>query len=82
MNIQASLIFMFTLTFFALHECAKTNVRGIEDQNIVITSNCVHDTCFGLFIRNCWCCPGLHVKCWNDKAACDAICPRPRLPPK
>nr|VDC61980.1 unnamed protein product [Brassica rapa] len=82
MKIQASLIFMFILSFFALHQCAKMNVRGIEDSNIVIPSNCVHVMCSRIFVRNCWCCPGPDRKCWKDEASCDAICLRPHLPPK
>lgn len=58
------------------------NVRRIEDSNIVITSNCVKGMCSRIFVRDCWCCPGLSRKCWEDKASCDAICPRPHLPPK
>ncbi|WZZ58651.1 hypothetical protein YC2023_058758 [Brassica napus] len=56
---------------------AKMNVRGIEDSNIVITSNCVHARCSKIFVRDCWCCPGRVRKCWKDEASCDAICPRP-----
>ncbi|KAG2298252.1 hypothetical protein Bca4012_009453 [Brassica carinata] len=82
MKIHASLIFMFILSFLALHQCAKMNVKGIEDSNIVITSNCVKGVCSRIFVRDCWCCPGLTRKCWEDKASCDAICPRPHLPPK
>ncbi|KAH0911580.1 hypothetical protein HID58_034901 [Brassica napus] len=59
------------------------NVRGIEDSNIVITSNCVHARCSKIFVRDCWCCPGRVRKCWKDEASCNAICPRPpHLPPK
>ena len=58
------------------------NVRGIEDSNIVIPSNCVHVMCSRIFVRNCWCCPGPDRKCWKDEASCDAICLRPHLPPK
>ncbi|CAN6881203.1 hypothetical protein Bca4012_071502 [Brassica carinata] len=82
MKIHASLIFMFILSFFALHQCARMNVRGIDDSNIVMTSNCVHVTCSRIFVRDCWCCPGRVRKCWKDKASCDAICPRTHLPPK
>ena len=53
------------------------NVKGIEDSNIVITSNCVQAGCFHIFKKDCWCCPGPDRKCWKDKASCDAICPRP-----
>ncbi|KAF8114110.1 hypothetical protein N665_0042s0032 [Sinapis alba] len=82
MIIQASLVCMFTLSFFALHQCEMADVREIMEPNIVISSNCYHGICSGLFIRNCWCCGVPHGLCYDSKPSCDAVCPRPHSPPK
>ncbi|KAG5412255.1 hypothetical protein IGI04_008574 [Brassica rapa subsp. trilocularis] len=75
MKIQTSLMCIFIISLFTLHQCARIYIREMDKSNIIIDSNCYHTNWFN---KRGWCCTALKGDpCWGDKASCDSTCPRP-----
>ncbi|KFK23252.1 hypothetical protein AALP_AAs51800U000500 [Arabis alpina] len=76
MKSHTSLIFMFMLSLFALHQCAKMDVREIEKPNKIVIPNCIRDNCGRTKYKKCWCCVrNGGTPCWWNQASCESKCP-------
>ncbi|CAH2060223.1 unnamed protein product [Thlaspi arvense] len=76
MKSQTTLICMFMLSLFALHQCARMDVGEIEkSNNKIILGMCLHRACHSWFTKDCFCCLRDIKKCWKEMAQCESNCP-------